>query len=283
MFSKKSNKVSEYSMRILESKHIRDVLKHCTYNSMVIFDLDNTIVESAQELGGDQWFVNFIEYAAGIIVDRAEAISVVLGVYHAVQYHVDLRAVQSEAMRIIQILQDVGIPVLALTARSTNISEPTLRQLDKLGIQFSKQWDDEVFVVLRESQHVSIFEQGVVFCDGLDKGRCLDAFLKYKQLSPQHVVMMDDKEKYLWSVDSIMRTFDAQFIGLRYGYLDEKVKAFNLEKSMQELTEIAHELPKEIQSHLNRLNISMFSTKRVQEPIIHLSPTSIDIGHPGMG
>lgn len=244
----------EDQIHVLEIKHIRDVLKHTSHNSLVIFDLDNTLVESTQEVGSDQWFVSLSQYAANIMVDSAETISLVLSIYHEIQFHIDLRAVQQEAIRIIQILQDLCIPVLALTARGTKISEPTLKQLDKIGIQFHKQWDEE-FSLPKDEMHAPIFRQGVIFCDGADKGKCLDYFLHYKLFSPKHVVMVDDKAKYLISVGKMLKQYHAQFVGLRYSFLDEKVRAFNWERSLEELFAITHRLPLDIQRNLKRLNI----------------------------
>ncbi|OGT42252.1 MAG: hypothetical protein A3F42_05190 [Gammaproteobacteria bacterium RIFCSPHIGHO2_12_FULL_37_34] len=258
MFQRKVKKQqgNNNEIRMIESKHIRDVLTHTSCNSFVIFDLDNTLVESTQEMGGDQWFVSLSQYAAKMVVDSAEAASLVLSIYHEVQFHIDLRAVQKEAIRIIQILQDLSIPVLALTTRGSKISEPTLSQLNKIGIHFSKQWSDDFIALPRHERYSPTFREGIIFCDGADKGKCLNEFFNYKQFYPEHVVMVDDKAKYLVSVGKVVTQYGAQFIGLRYGYLDEKIKTFNLEQSMQELIGISYRFPRPIQHVLGRLSIT---------------------------
>ena len=240
----------------IEITHIRDVLKYTSYNSLVIFDLDNTLVEPTQELGSDQWFVSLGRYASDLIIDDKEAISLVLSIYHEVQFHIDLRAVQNEAVRVIHILQDLNIPVLALTSRGAIINEPTLKQLDKIGIQFSKQWKDKYLELQTDEPHHPIFKRGIIFCDGANKGKCLDAFLKYKQFSPKHIVMVDDKDKYLSNVASVAQQHGAGFAGLRYGYLDEKVKRFDFESSMYALHDIAHRFPPHVYDVLRKLNLS---------------------------
>ena len=90
---------------IEESKNIFDVLKFANKNSFVIFDLDNTVIESIVDLGTDQWFVKMIEYADNVISDHQQAINLVLDISHAVQYHIKARAVESDVVRLIKSLQ----------------------------------------------------------------------------------------------------------------------------------------------------------------------------------
>ncbi len=42
---------------ILDSLSMRTILKHVSFDSVLLFDLDNTVIESQSELGSDQWFV----------------------------------------------------------------------------------------------------------------------------------------------------------------------------------------------------------------------------------
>lgn len=265
---------------IKESKHINEILKHCSYNSLVLVDLDNTIIQSTKHLGGDPWFVNFIEYAANIVIDKKEAISLVISVYHAIQHHIDLQLVQDEAKRVMQILYDLDIPVIPVTARGSVIAEPTFRELSRLGVDFTKQWKKDVLIELPSVNGLHpVFQSGIIFCDGADKGICFDNFIQMLGATPEHVVMIDDKEKCLQSVGKALQKYPTKFVGLRYGYLDEEVKSFNLDQSMQELTALTPKLPAHVHQLLNKVNVpvhahSIFnrsdSLKPVQqEPVPH--------------
>lgn len=225
---------------IYEITHIRDLLKECHYNTCLVFDLDNTVMESSQELGSDQWFVNLHQYVCQSIPDQNEAVNLVLSVYHAVQHHTKMQAVEQSVARIIHLLQEIRIPVLALTARGKHIAQPTLQQLNSIGIDFSAHWPkNKLDLILQNNKEVQ-FDQGVLFCEGENKGECLKTLFKTTQFFPQQVTMIDDKEKHLHRTRQAVEEYGGKFVGLRYSYLDDKVKAFDLGKSMQQLSANKH-------------------------------------------
>lgn len=248
---------------ISESKNIRDILNHCSFNTMLLLDLDNTVMESIQELGSDQWFVNLMDYACRISADKLEAVSLVIAIYHAVQHHTKTKAVEFEIVKIIKALQDIGVPVLAVSARGPQITGPTLEQLNAIGIKFSRQWGEGSFALpVDDKEHVPIYNQGIIFCNGNDKGKCLKAFFDKTNFYPAHVVMADDKGKHLHVVQSIIKSFGGQFVGLRYGHLDEKVAGFNMAKANVQLSQIYHLLPLDVQQAIDKLKIKSVSPTR---------------------
>ncbi|MEI6242762.1 MAG: DUF2608 domain-containing protein, partial [Chlamydiota bacterium] len=42
--------------QIIPCDHLEDVLKHAKSNTLIIFDLDNTLICPAQMLGSNEWF-----------------------------------------------------------------------------------------------------------------------------------------------------------------------------------------------------------------------------------
>lgn len=47
---------------IIETTYISEVVKHLSPDTLIIFDIDNTLMEPVQEMGSDQWFRNQIEH-----------------------------------------------------------------------------------------------------------------------------------------------------------------------------------------------------------------------------
>ena len=245
---------------VYESNNIRDVLKYCSFDSWLVLDLDNTVYECIKELGSDQWFTCFMEYAAKITIDKAEAFNLVIAIYDAVQYYVTHKVVEPNIINIINAFQAIGIPVLGLTARSNRISVITQHQLKSLGIDFSRCWDSLPFTLGQVNNQTPIFHDGIIFCDGLDKGMCLDLFFKRTRLMPKAVVMADDKEKHLLAVKRVIDTAGGRFVGIRYGHLDEKVAAVDFRKATVELHAINHKLPEKVRDAIKQLKIfSLFS------------------------
>lgn len=241
---------------IYQSNNIRDILKYCTYNTWILFDLDNTVCEPIQDLGSDQWFTSFFEYAATVTLDKAEAFSLVITVYDAVQQHVSHRAVEPGIVRLIYLLQEAGVPVLGLTARSNRITERTLQQLGEIGIDFSRYWGKAHIDLSVEGKQTPVFHNGIIFCDGLDKGKCFKSFSDYIDFFPPAVVMADDKEKHLHAVNKVVENAGGSFVGLRYGYLDEKAAGLDLSRATVELTNISHLLPEGAREAIAKLKVS---------------------------
>ncbi len=264
---------------ILSIHNIRNILQHISYNTWLGIDLDNTVIESTQELGSDQWFENTIKYACQLHTDKEEACRLVIVLYHAVQHHAEMKAVEEIIIRIIKRLQNI-IPIIPITARGESIIRPTLRQLGKVGIDFSPEEDliDAKRIELDVGgDHPAVYYQGILFCSGMDKGKCLKALFDYLKKFPEHFVMADDKEKHLLSVKKVIEENGGRFTGLRYGYLDEKVKNFNMIRALNQLIEISHKLSLDAQLALKKLKIKItspdtfFSKKNsLSSPDIHL-------------
>jgi len=246
---------SKVTTDISESKTFRDVLKKCSYDTFIVLDLDNTTIESIAEgnVGSDQWFENLFRHANAIKIDSDKATQLILTLYHAVQLHIQVKPVEPEIVRIIKALQDIHVPILAFTARSKKILEPTLRQLAEVDISFARQFGKSNFEFVIDGGHIITYCDGIVFCDGKDKGKCLAEFFKKIKYYPAHVLMLDDKLKHLNSVKAIVNGYGGRFEGIRCGHLDEKVASFEMKTSMQALIKMSglfsqptHEVMKEL-------------------------------------
>lgn len=221
------------SSHIEESPFIRTILKKLSFNSWLLLDLDNTSIENLTLLGRDQWFCKLIEYACTIIPEKQEAIACVIAIYHEVQHHLRVKAVEANLVFIIAALKKIGIPVIGLTARGGELKNTTLRQLSEIGISFDR----------------------IIFCDGKDKGTCLKADLLNSPEWPQHIVMADDKEKHLLHVASAAQELGIKFDGVRYSYLDEKIKTVDLHEAHYQLAQIQTRFPESTREIISRLKL----------------------------
>lgn len=245
---------------------IKSTLNHCAYNTFVVFDLDNTLVESTQELGSDQWFTKLMEQACQQSPSK-ETVQLVLAIYDAVQHHTKMQAVENETVRLVNFLQDLNIPVIALTARGNTISIPTLNALKAVGLYFDKQWGQMEYVLHHEQNRGAVlFKDGVIFCSGKDKGKSLDAFFRTFDQRPAHVLMVDDKEHHLTSVQQMVEAYKGKFTGIHYSYLDEKIKTIDMQQADKQLQEISHRFPPNAKNALAKI-------KPGQAPSLQNAPT----------
>lgn len=266
----------EKSKNIYQYDTIQSILKHCEYNTFVVFDLDNTLMESTLDLGSDQWFVKLMEEACRSSPSE-ETIELVLAIYHAVQHHTKMQAIESGTVRLMTLLQDLNIPVIALTARGEQICKPTIAQLKAIGINFDKQWSHAEYLLDYEhGKSTALFKDGIIFCSGKDKGKCLSSFFESFDEKPKHVLMVDDKEKHLTSVQHVIEAYKGKFTGIRYGFLDEKIKTVDMKRADKQMSQIAHQFPVEAKDAILKIRpdkCSPISTHQVQDKASDEVPT----------
>jgi hypothetical protein len=265
--TRNSKRLTPAKYDIQEIASIRNILSQCSYNGFFVFDLDNTLVESTQELGSHQWFTHLCEHAIKEIEDPKEAIEYALYLYHIVQHYAEMQAVEGNTVRIIRLLQDINIPVIALTSRGKEIIDPTMRQLHHVNIDFSRQWKSlSGQISLSERQNAAIFNEGIVFCSGGNKGECLNEFFNYlaahKRRFPEHIIMVEDTPKNLATVGDMVFSHHSDFTGLHYNFLDEKVEHFNWDKAVTQLIKMSQSFNEDERKLLTLLNIGVSQVTR---------------------
>ncbi|MCC5792899.1 MAG: DUF2608 domain-containing protein [Legionellaceae bacterium] len=230
---------------IKEILTIKTALKNISYETWLVLDLDNTVMESVLEVGSDQWLTNLVDYAVKIL-DQKEGMRLALLIYGAVQAHVRAKAVELEIVKIIKALQDIGIPVLALTARDIAIKQYTIRQLETIGIDFSRNC-----IKVNDPS----YEEGIIFCNGKNKGQVWQKVIEKCPNHPRHIVMLDDKIRHLERMLIVAKTLKINFLGLRYGFLDEKISAFDMRPANHQLAYLKKYLPRDAQDAIANLQL----------------------------
>ncbi len=206
----------------------------CHKNTVVILDIDNTIGIQGhpfQMFGGDMWVNYEISKLIKDGLHPQEATAKILPLYFKLTHCVDLKPVEATTVDTIKQLQALGVTVIACTIRSVEISDRTIEQLKAIGVdlEHSALGYDE----LLNHDPYFCYKNGIIFCCGGDKGITLQHILKHFEHTPTKVIVVDDKEKYLHQIKRVLHP-DVEFIGIRYGHLDEKVANFDAALAEQE-------------------------------------------------
>jgi hypothetical protein len=77
------------------------------------------------------------------------------------------------------------------------------------------------------NHHGVLFHRGILFTSGTHKGMAMAKFLSQIGHMPKSIVFINDKRQNIEEVEVIAEKYGVPFIGLRYGYVDEKVNNFN--------------------------------------------------------
>lgn len=240
----------------LESRHMAHVLAKVnllneTYGSgnvLVVFDIDNTVLASRQEIGSDQWFDKMAKEGK---IDFPE----LLRMQGTLFYQNTMRVPEEKVTPwVIDQIQKSGNTVFALTSRGHDYSYQTIRELLRNGIDFSKSaptflknrdyyrpelaFNPETVVdefgfssedvkafKLSKSREVNYLD-GVFYTAGQHKGTMLRIFLKKSDISPKAIVFIDDKVKHTKRVQQAFKDSEIEVVTFRYSAEDENVQKF---------------------------------------------------------
>lgn len=210
---------------IVEIKELSEINKYLAKDELIIFDLDNTLIEPRQTLGSDQWFYNRIQELEKNGKSSQDAFSNTYSEWFQIQCVTKVKPVEKNTVNMLKDLQKY-YKVIALTTRSFDLNFTTLLQLDSVGIDFTKSSLTEKMLFFDGEKYVA-HKKGVLFANGSNKGNVLKMFFEKINYEPSKIIFIDDKESNLKDVKEFCEKNKIEFTGLRYGYLDEKVKNFN--------------------------------------------------------
>lgn len=204
--------------------------------TLVILDIDNTIAQTIMLIGSDQWVAHEMEKRVKQGLSYRQAWLEIADLYVAIHHVIDLLPAEEITPALIKELQKRGIIVIAVTARLPKLAHRTIVQLKRIGIDLTHAalWHEELISDSDLNYH---YKDGIIFCDGNDKGKVLHAVLQRIGHQPKKIIAIDDREKNLHAIKKIFESH-VEFIGIRYGHLDKKVAEFDpiqAEKELQQL------------------------------------------------
>lgn len=241
---------------VQESKSITDILPLCSHRTLVAFDLDNTLIRPThmEDLGSDQWFNILFKYALEETQDPNQAILLAVTLSDFIHPFVQVKPVEEGNVDVIERLRAANIPVIGLTARGFNLADATLKQLDTVGVKFYNTKPSAIKLQISDPNKKVYVKSGVIFCQGADKGECLQKFFQTMGKC-YDVIMVDDNEKNLLRVQAALKEKESSFMGLRYSVMDQRVINFSMFRAMTKFIEIKNSLPNEASQIVKRLKL----------------------------
>jgi len=183
---------------VLETNNLEDVLKYSDKETLVIFDVDETIAYPSQSV--------MREYKT-----LRKNLNI-KGLYFIIQFFIDLLPINNSP-NIIENLQLQNINVMAMTKRPPLIAKRTAQQLKKIKIDFSI---NSIFSEKMELpfEHSESFLDGIIFCGDNNKGPLLFHFLDKIGYKVTKLVFIDDHFKNVDSVAKEAQKRSVDFTGL---------------------------------------------------------------------
>jgi FMN phosphatase YigB (HAD superfamily) len=203
---------------IIEIKQFHEILAYVIPGSLVLLDIDNTLLEPHTDnnhIGSDQWFTYLIR--------TQPSFEDALNLYCSTILITQMQVSEASIPQIVCSIQEHAV-VLGFTMRSIILAPITVQELKQNGVILTNTLVDKGFMV--NGKNPVMVYHDIIFCQGQKNGTTLFTVLDAYQIKPTTVVMVDDKRHYLESVERECEKLGIRFIGLRYGYLDEKVATY---------------------------------------------------------
>lgn len=209
----------------IEIKNFNEIKPYIQSNTLLILDIDDTLLVPVQTLGTDVWFLHRLKQLQKEL-NPMDALDQALAEWEAIRHLTKVKIVEEGSDKIIDELQNNQITIMGLTTQGLALSTRTPNQLKKLNIDLSKTApsnQDQYFV----NKKGILYHRGILFTSGTPKGEALLKFLDLIAFQPEHIVFVNDKLTHLMDVEKDVIAKGIDFIGLRYGHTDERVLNFN--------------------------------------------------------
>jgi FMN phosphatase YigB (HAD superfamily) len=209
---------------IRTSSEMLTVLEQCCPGTLVVFDLDNTLIEPVGQLGSDQWFYHLCDLGKKRGMSESESIAWAMKRFNEEQKRIAVHSVDPTSPAVLAELHRRGLSYFGLTARDIAAAQQTRQQLTAAGFDLSQGF------VFNHGEALSPgldYQAGIFYNGetGLSKGAALVKILKASGPLPRRVIFVDDKEKHVQTVDSALRELGIEHLCLRFSRADAKVAA----------------------------------------------------------
>ena len=224
------------SAEIIEIQKIDEILPQIeSTNTLILFDMDDTLTDSTISLGSGAWRKYIRQKIADYETEHGNPWGGIdlhdqLTLY--VARKVAVQPVETQLPQVIADLQNKGIPVFVFTARGKNkwystdvegINSLTEQQLTTAGFNFG------LTVVPPELQamNTSYFGNGVIYTSPVKKGAFFQELLAQTNYCPSKLVFVDDKIDQVVSMDEAAKALGIPFVGFWYTRAETEHKNFD--------------------------------------------------------
>ena len=221
--------ISQLQGAIVEVEHFQEVPLHIKKETLVIFDIDDTLLIPVQMLGCDEWYMHRLKQSQQAGLTPTTAFEKALNEWEAVRFLTKMEIVEPKSEKIVRSLQDQNYTVMGLTTQGLALATRTVHQLNENQIDLSitcPSKEDHYFLI---GGHGVLYRQGILFTSGTSKGESLFALLDKLGIKPERIVFLNDKATHLRDIEQVAQMRGVEFIGLRYAYSDARKKAFSPE------------------------------------------------------
>ena len=216
-------KVDRYVNRLLEQSDASDIL--------IVLDIDDTILTSSTDLGGDVWY-QWQRGKLNIKPTDAQKVDCLFEDSIGLLYELGTtKLTDSIIPNLINNWQEKEIPVFALTSRSPRYRAATERELNRTGIDFTKtalRPEGEDLPTYRYNlKNEMSYMKGIMMTSGMNKGEMLQHILQKTNQDFESIIFVDDSEKNVYNLEQQFKNSGIDMTIFHYTKVIEDRKTAN--------------------------------------------------------
>jgi Protein of unknown function (DUF2608) len=233
----------EIEAKIIETRHVEDVIPLIDSETWLLVDLDNCMFEGAQALGHANWFYDELQERMHKGMNREEAIADAYPGWIKTQKACKVKPLEDNFVPTLLMLQSKGITIMGLTHRQPSAADSTVRQVDSLDFDFlTTAPSKESFVVAAKTP--TLYFRGILFVGDYNKKiDIFEPFLSMIKKSPKKIVFIDDKRKNVEELENLAR-HGIEYIGVHYTAIEYSKPVYT-----REIAEFQYKFLDEIMSN----------------------------------
>lgn len=190
----------------ITAKVAAELEQHAVADTLIVLDIDNTVLTSSVDLGGDIWY----QWQRGKLAVKPtdeQKVDCLFEDAIGLLYELNPQVlVEVSVPETIQRWQSDGYTMMALTSRSPKYRAATERELLSKGIDFNVTAlapEGEPTPEYREVPKRELsYSRGVMMTTGMDKGDMLKLILARTERSFDKIVFVDDSQKNIDNVNA---------------------------------------------------------------------------------
>ncbi|MEE8424188.1 MAG: DUF2608 domain-containing protein [Elusimicrobiota bacterium] len=194
-------------------------LKNAGLTVLVVFDLDDTLLATAQDFPSSRWLLRELsvlhscrpKLSPALLETRRQALLRVAGRARDASAW---RLVPENGSRKIRELQDRGVRAVIITSRSSADQADTFRALRSMDIDMSRNPIGQDFD--KTFKRATSYRNGVYFTSGQSRGQMLGTLLKQAGCALDAVLLIDDQGEHVNEVMASLRGGRISYHGFRY-------------------------------------------------------------------
>jgi Protein of unknown function (DUF2608) len=216
----------------VEITMLNEISPEITQDTLVLVDLDDTIVTTETMLGSSPWWEHFTRKMMSANFDTRTTFQSVFPLVGKIVQSIPLKPIERDTPFFIRNLQAQNIIVWGLTGRvreapyDPNFAATTHFHLQKIGIDFDAS-PLPLGANITRTIHPKQFAYGILFTSHQLKGPILKQFLQEINFTPAKIIMVDDLNSHLQSVEQVAQEMNIPCACFRYKRLDQTKTMFD--------------------------------------------------------